>query len=163
MKRILVGMMVVASVAFAAACSTAAAAGPNGGDVVRIRGNVVAEVIFNAETGEVIVQTFDRDLKQREPIDAQPLTVGSDQDTLTLMPHPISSDPPGTCSRFYGQADWVRGGRVRSGWVESQAVSRQQFGWHHGWEAGRMDIRTWENMGEHRHTLPGHRESPMDR
>ena len=70
------------------------------------------------------------------------------------------------CSRFYGQADWVRGGRMREGWMHGERTgARQEFAWEHGWEAGRTHSAMWEAMGEHRRMGPGHRPGPggMDR
>lgn len=146
----------------AAGCSQAAAAGPNGGDVVPIKdGSTVAEVVSNADTGEVLVQTYDEDLKTREPIEREPITVGSGQNSVELTPYPTDTDPPGTCSRFYGQADWVRGGRIGDGWMESRAMRmRHDFAWQRGWEAGRMSGGMWEAMGEHRRMGPGHGPGP---
>ena len=161
--RTLVAGVIVGSLMAAAGCSRAAAAGPNGGDVVPIKnGTVKAELVSNVDTGEVLVQTYDDDLKTRQPIERQPITVGSGDNSVELAPHPVDTDPPGTCSRFYGQADWVRGGRIREGWMhgEGTGASRQQFAWEHGWEAGRMHSGMWEAMGEHRHMGPGHGAGP---
>lgn len=160
--RILLCGLLFAALIGAAACARTAAAGPNGGDVVPIKnGSAVAEVVSNPQTGEVIVQTYDRDLKTRKPIEPEPITVGNDQNSVDLMPHPAESDPPGTCSRFYGQADWVRGGNIRQGWMQGRAMgARQEFGWEHGWEAGRVHGGMWEAMGEHRRMGPGHGPGP---
>jgi len=154
--------MLLGGLVAAAGCSRAAAAGPNGGDVVPIKnGSAVAEVVSNADTGEVIVQTYDEDLQTREPIEREPIVVGSGQNRVELTPHPLDTDPPGTCSRFYGRADWVRGASVREGWMEGRAVgNRQEFDWQHGWEAGRMHGGMWEAMGEHRRMGPGHAPGP---
>ena len=162
MRTLLWASMLVVSLVGAAACSRAAAAGPNGGDVVPIKnGSAVAEVVSNADTGEVIVQTYDQDLKTREPIEREPITVGSGQNSVELMPHPVDTDPPGTCSRVYGQAAWVRGGSVREGWMMGRAMgNREEFEWQHGWEAGRMGRHMWEAMGEHRQMGPGHGAGP---
>ena len=167
MKTLLAGVMVAAVLA-AAGCSRTAPAGPNGGDVVRIKdGTAKAEVVSNADTGEVLVQTYDDDLKTRQAIERQPITVGSGYDSVELTPYPVDTDPPGTCSRFYGQADWVRGGRMREGWMHVGGTeSRQQFDWERGWEAGRMHSGMWEAMGGHRRMGPGHgpgSHGPMDR
>ena len=153
---ILIGLLVVA------ACSRTAAAGPNGGDVVPIKdGTTKAEVVANAETGEVMVQTFDEDLKARQPIEREAITVGSGANSVELTPYPVDTDPPGTCSRFYGQADWARGGSFREGWMQSRGMgTRQEFEWQHGWEAGRMHTRMWEEMGGHRRMGPGHAPGP---
>src|SRR5262245_34704112 len=95
-----------------------ASAGPNGGDLVPIKGgNAYAELLANADTGEVMVHTWDKDLKSRHPIEKEPITLGSSEKSLELTPHPMDTDPSGTCSRFYGEADWVRGGGVRHGWM----------------------------------------------
>jgi hypothetical protein len=168
MKTLLAGVLVAAAVV-AAGCSRTAAAGPNGGDVVPIKdGTAKAEVVANADTGEVLVQTYDDDLKTRQPIERQPITIGSGENSVELTPHPFDTDPPGTCSRFYGQADWVRGGRMREGWMygSGAGASRQQFTWEHGWEAGRMHSGMWEAIGEHRRMGPGHgpgARGPVDR
>ena len=166
--RTVLTVLLLGGLIAAAGCSRAAAAGPNGGDVVPIKnGGAVAEVLSNADTGEVLVQTYDEDLKTREPIEREPITVGSGQNSVELTPHPTETDPPGTCSRFYGQADWVRGGRVREGWMQGRAMGmRQEFEWQHGWEAGRMGRHMWEAMGEHRRMGPGRGpgpRGPMDR
>jgi hypothetical protein len=168
MRKFVAGV-IVGSLLVVAACSRAASAGPNGGDVVPIKnGTVKAELVSNVDTGEVLVQTYDDDLKTRQPIERQPITVGSGDNSVELAPHPVDTDPPGTCSRFYGQADWVRGGRIREGWMHGEGTggSRQQFAWEHGWEAGRMHSGMWEAMGEHRRMGPGHgpgSRGPVDR
>jgi hypothetical protein len=162
MKEFLAGVMVAGLIA-SAGCSWTAAAGPNGGDVVPIKdGTAKAEVMSNVDTGEVLVQTYDDDLKTRQPIERQPITVGSGENRVELTPHPVDTDPPGTCSRFYGQADWVRGGQMREGWMGGggAGAGRQQFAWEHGWEAGRMHSGMWEGMGEHRRMGPGHGPGP---
>ena len=151
MKILVAGVMLIGLMAVAA-CARTAATGPNGGDVVPIKGGTAyAEVVSNTDTGEVMVQTFDKDLKTRQPIEQQPITVGSGGNNVELTPHPTDTDPAGTCSRFYGQADWARGGGVRQGWMQGRGTGdRQEFEWQHGWEAGRMQGRMWEGMGEHR-------------
>lgn len=160
--RTLLSALMLGALVTATGCARTAAAGPNGGDLVLIKnGSAVAEVVSNPQTGEVIVQTYDRDLKARKPIEPEPITVGNNQNSVDLMPHPTESDPPGTCSRFYGQADWVRGGNVRQGWMQGRAMgARQEFGWEHGWEAGRAHGGMWEAMGEHRRMGPGHGPGP---
>ena len=168
MKAILTGLIAATLIA-TVGCSGTAAAGPNGGDVVTIKdGTTKAEVVSNPDTGEVLVQTYDEDLKARQPIERQPITVGSGDNSVELAPHPVDTDPPGTCSRFYGQAEWVRGGRMREGWMHrgGAGASRQQFAWEHGWEAGRMHSGMWEAMGGHRRMGPGQGpggRGPMDR
>lgn len=62
--RTLVAGVIVGSLMAAAGCSRAAAAGPNGGDVVPIKnGTVKAELVSNVDTGEVLVQTYDDDFE----------------------------------------------------------------------------------------------------
>ena len=160
--RTIVAGVIVGGLLTAAGCSRTAAAGPNGGDVVPIKnGSAFAEVVSNPDSGEVMVQTFDEDLKTPEPIDREPITVGSGENSVELTPYPTETDPPGTCSRFYGQADWVRGGSFREGWMQGRAMgARQEFGWQHGWEAGRAQRGMWEAMGEHRRMGPGHGPGP---
>lgn len=142
----LIGLMAVA------ACSRSAATGPDGGDVVPIKdGTAYAEFMSNGESGEMMVQTWDKNLKTRRPIERESISVGSGDSSVELEPYPTDDDPEGMSSRFYGQADWARGTDVRRGWMEGRATGgRQQFDWHHGREAGRTQGRMWEGMGEHR-------------
>lgn len=138
---------------------TTPATGPNGGDVVPIQnGTAYAELLANADTGEVMVHTWDKDLKSPKPIEKEPITVGSGDNSAELMPHPMSSDPSGTCSRFYGHADWARGGTIRHGWMAMRADGgqRHSFDWQGCWQGGKAHGRMWEEMGEHRRMGPGH-------
>ena len=81
MKTIVAGMIFIGLMAVAA-CSRTAAAGPNGGDLVPIKGGTAyAELVSNADTGEVIVQTWDKDLKTLKPIEKEPIVVGSGDDS----------------------------------------------------------------------------------
>lgn len=136
----------------------ATSAGPNGGDLVAINdGAAYAELLANADTGEVMVHTWDKDLKTPRPVESAPITVGSGENTLELTPHPVASDPAGMCSRFYGNADWVRGGGVRNGWMHGGgAGDHKEFVWERCWQGGRTHGQMWEGMGEHRHMGPGH-------
>jgi hypothetical protein len=137
---------------------TAPSTGPNGGDVVPIKNKTAyAELLTNADTGEVMVHTWDKDLKTPHPIEKEPLTVGSGENSAELMPHPMGSDPPGMCSRFYGHAEWVRGGNVPRGWLmmRGEGNQRHSFDWRGCWQGGRMHGRMWEEMGEHRRMGPG--------
>ena len=159
MKTLFAGLIAV-MVIVAAGCAGTAAAGPNRGDVVAIQdGTAKAEVVSNPDTGEVLVQTYGEDLKTRQPIERQPITVGSGDNSVELTPVPVGTDPPGTCSRFYGQAEWLRGGRMREGWMHDggAGTNRRQFAWEHGWEAGRTHSSMWEAMGGHRRMGSGHR------
>lgn len=156
-----------AGLALLASCTSARAeAGPYGGDVVPIQdgagGAVKAEVITNADTGEVMVHTWDSALKNPEPIDAHPMTLGSGESTVELTPHPLASDPPGKCSRFYGQAEWMRGGSIKTGWLHccGGQGARRDFAWNHCWSGGRAHGQMWSEMGEHRPGMPG-RGGPM--
>ena len=98
-----------------------------------------------------MVQTWDKKLKARRPIEREAISVGSGDSSVELTPYPTADDPEGMSSRFYGQADWARGTDVRQGWMEGRATgNRQQFAWQHGREAGRTQGRMWEGMGEHR-------------
>ena len=157
MKAIVAGVMFIGLVAVAA-CSRTTAAGPTGGDLVPIKGGTAyAELVSNAETGEMMVQTWDKDLKTRRAIEREPITVGSGGNNAELAPHPMEGDASGMSSRFYGQADWARGGGVHGSWMQGRGTGdRQEFQWHHGGEAGRMQGRIWEDMGEHRRMGPGH-------
>jgi hypothetical protein len=141
-----VGMLLVQS------CSPNAKAGPNGGDVVALGdGKTSAEVLSNAESGEVMVHTWNNDLKSARPVEARPLTMGADDKQLQLEPHPLASDPPGYCSRFYGRADWLRGGSAQHGWLGHSGAEngRMHFDWNRGWKAGGMHGGMWSEMGGH--------------
>ena len=86
--------LTVAAVALiAAGCSQTAtrpaSTGPNGGDVVPIRnGTAYAELLANADTGEVMVHSWDKDLKTRRPVEKESITVGSGENSAELIPHP---------------------------------------------------------------------------
>ena len=130
-----------------------AEAGPYGGDVVPIdKGAGYAELVANRDSGEVMVHTWDKDLKTPRPIEARPLTIGTDAGRMELAPHPVRGDPPGNCSRFYGQADWMRGGRHGRGWlaVGGDAGAPHEFEWSRCWDGGSAHGGMWEEMGAHR-------------
>ncbi|MBS0190550.1 MAG: hypothetical protein JSR52_05315 [Planctomycetes bacterium] len=156
---IAVAISAVVSIAMLSSCSeTKAAAGPTGGDIVPIQnGTTKAEVVTNADTGEVIVHTWDQGLRNPMPIDSQPMTLGSGDSSLELMPHPLASDPPGKCSRVYGQADWMRGGSIKTGWLRccGGQGTRQDFPWTNCWSGGRTHGQIWTEMGEHRRGMGG--------
>lgn len=138
-----------------------ASAGPTGGDLVPIKGgSAYAELLANADTGEVLVNTWDKDLKTRRPIEKEPITVGSGDNSVELTPHPTDSDSSGMCSRFYGHADWLRGGGVHNGWMHGGGTGdHRTFDWSRCWQAGRAHGRMWEEMGRHRRMGPGHMSS----
>lgn len=137
----------------------AASAGPNGGDLVPIKsGTAYAELLANADTGAILVTTWDKDLKTRRPIEEKPITVGSGEKSLELLPHPMDTDPSGTCSRFYGEAEWIRGGGIRNGWMHGGGTgNHQEFAWQHAGrpvarphvggdgQAPRQGARTWSD------------------
>jgi hypothetical protein len=139
-----------------------ASAGPNGGDLVPIKGgSAYAELLANADTGEVLVNTWDKNLKTRRPIEKEPITVGSGDNSVELTPHPTDSDPSGMCSRFYGHADWVRGGDIHNGWMHGGGTGdHHTFDWNRCWQAGRSHGHMWEEMGPHRRMGPGHMGGP---
>ncbi len=144
---------VAAGMLFVQACSSGAKAGPNGGDLVELNdGKTSAEVLANADTGEVMVHTWDNDLESARPVEAKPMTMGADGKQLQLEPHPLASDPPGYCSRFYGRADWLRGGSVRHGWLghAGAETGRQEFALSRAWQAGKGHGSMWSEMGGHR-------------
>lgn len=140
-----VGMLFVQS------CSKAKA-GPNGGDLVTLGdGKTNAEIMANSDTGEAMVHTWHQDLKSPLPIEAKPLTLGTDANSVRLEPHPLPGDPPGTCSRFYGRADWLRGGSAHRGWLSrtGSESQRHQFEMNRGWKAGGAHGHMWSEMGGH--------------
>lgn len=148
---VVIGVVIAASAYYLLAGRTPSA-GPNGGDLMPIKGgSAYAELLTNADTGEVLVNTWDKDLKSRRPIESEPITVGSGDNSVELNPHPMDSDPSGLCSRFFGQAGWMRGGSIRHGWMHGGGVGdHREFGWERCWRAGQTRGRMWEEMGEHR-------------
>ena len=161
MKTVVIGVMLAGLIAVVGCSQTPqqpASAGPNGGDLVPIKGGTAyAELLANPDTGEVLVNTWDKDLKTRRPIEKEPITVGSGDKSVELTPHPTDADPSGQCSRFYGQAGWVRGGGVRHGWMHGEATGGHTvFEWQRCWQAGQTHGHMWEEMGKHRHMGPGH-------
>jgi hypothetical protein len=145
-------------VSLAAACAKPARVGPNGGPVAALdSGTVYAEVVADSNTGEVLVQIFDQDLKTRRPIETSPLTMGSGDHRVALSARPMDSDPRGMSSRFYGQADWARGGQAERGWIQGPNMrTPEEFDWRRGWEAGRGHDQMWEEAGAHRRMGPEH-------
>ena len=137
---------------FVQSCSNSAKAGPNGGDVVALNdGKTSAEVLANADSGEVMVHTWNNDLKSARPVEARPLTMGADGKQIQLEPHPLAGDPPGYCSRFYGRADWLQGGTVHHGWLSHSGAEtgRQNFEMNRGWQAGKNHGGMWSGMRGH--------------
>jgi len=125
------------------------ATGPYGGDVVSLGAGLgQAELLANADTGEVVAHVWDNDLKTPRPIAGQPITVGSGDQTVLLDPHPLPTDPPGYCSRFYGRADWARGGGMHHGWIQAGTV-RQDWTCRHCWSGGRQHGDMWSEMRGH--------------
>ena len=101
MMKTFVTWMVLVGLTAAAGCSKPASEGPNGGDVVPIKGGgAYAELLANADTGEVMVNTWDQDLKTRQPIEDEQITVGSGENSVELAPQPMDTDPAGKSSRF---------------------------------------------------------------
>ncbi len=136
-------------------CSKASA-GPNGGDVVPLNnGQAKAELLANADSGEMMVHTWDQNLKNSQPIESKPLMMGSGDQTIELQPHPTAADPSGLCSRFYGQADWLRGGGAHQGWMGGAGQSRHEFAWNNCWKGGQRHGPMWNEMGEHRRGMMG--------
>jgi hypothetical protein len=115
-------------------------------------GTAYSELLANADTGEVMVHTWDMDLKTRRPVEKEPIKVGSGEHSIELMPHPMNDDPTGTSSRFYGHADWMRGGNVHQGWLAMRGEGSQKhsFDWQDCWQGGKAHGQMWEQMGEHR-------------
>ncbi|MBI1785620.1 hypothetical protein HYR69_10800 [Candidatus Sumerlaeota bacterium] len=148
---IVIGIALVLGAIFLFSGKTATA-GPNGGDVVALdNGTTKAEVLANGDTGEVMVHTYDEDLKSPKPIPAEPITLGSGENTVQLNPHPAPGDAAGYCSRFYGQADWVRGGDIRHGWMHRNQgdLEHHEFAWNNCWKGGRNHGPMWGEMRNH--------------
>lgn len=161
-QKIAIGavLAVVAAVGAYAFFNRPASAGPYGGDLVPLDGGAAyAEILANAESGELMAHVWDNDLKTSHPIPNEPITVGSDNDSAELMPHPMPNDPAGTCSRFYGQSDWVRNGKMHHGWLQTgdHRQSRREFAWNRCWDGGQSHGSMWNEMQpRHRMGMSGH-------
>jgi hypothetical protein len=105
-----------------------------------------------------MVHTWDKDLKTRKPVEKEPVTVGSGDNSTELTPHPMDSDPSGMSSRFYGHAEWMKGGNIGHGWMmmRSEGNQKHSFDWRNCWQGGRMHGPMWEEMGKHRRMGTGH-------
>ena len=155
---IVVGLAIAAGLYFLWS-GNRAVAGPNGGDIVPLQdGATKAELLANQDTGELMVHTWDKNLKQSRPIKSEPLTVGSGRQSVDLEPHPVVGDPPGFCSRFYGHADWARGGGVNQGWIHprGETADHHDFAWNGCWKAGRSHEAMWTGMGQSRIGMMSH-------
>lgn len=126
-----------------------ASAGPHGGDLVPLDSSTKAEIVANADSGEVMAHTYGSDGKTAKPIDANPLSLGSGQQSVDLEPQPLPSDPPGRCSRFYGRADWLRGGQIRHGWIHGAGFDHREFGWNNCWKGGQSHGPMWGEIRGH--------------
>lgn len=152
----------VFSVALLQSCSPSAKAstGPNGGDLVLLADrDTKVEMLANSDTGEVMVHTWDTDLKKPHSLEATPLILGSGDESVTLDPHPLPTDPSGRCSRFYGQANWVMGGKANHGFIFASGENAEQyhFDWKHCWTGGKANGSMWSGMGEHRRGMGNHK------
>jgi len=150
------------SLAFLQSCSSPAEAstGPNGGDVVLLADrDTKAEVLANSDTGEVMIHTWDTDLKKPNPLEAKALILGSGSESVVLDPHPLPTDPSGRCSRFYGQANWMMGGEANHGFVAASGQNAEQyhFDWKNCWNGGEANGSMWSGMGEHRRGMGSHK------
>jgi hypothetical protein len=156
-SRTLIGIGLFSAIFASPSCSSTKA-GPYGGDVVPLPNSPVkAEVVANADTGEVMVHTWDQNLKTSQPIEDKPIIIGSGGRRVELRPDPTAGDPRGLCSRFYGQADWLRGGGVHDGWLGTGAdQSHQEFALNNCWRGGQAHGSMWREMGDRRRGMMGH-------
>jgi hypothetical protein len=112
--------------------------GPNGGTLVSLKNsNAKAEILADAGNGTVLIYTWEHALKKKRPISYKPLMIGSGNETVDLQPYPTVEDSAGYCSRFFGKADWLRGGHIRHGWLGGGMEQiRHGFNWKNCWRAG---------------------------
>ncbi len=155
-KGIIGGIGLLLAMVALQSCSTVRA-GPNGGDIVPLgNGQAMAEVMSNSDTGEVMVHTWDKNLKSGQPIENHSLMMGSGSQTVELKPYPESTDTSGLCSRFYGQADWMRGGQTHHGWLSANGdKNRHDFDMNNCWNGGAAHGSMFTGMGDHRHGMMG--------
>jgi hypothetical protein len=67
-----------------------------------------------------------------------PFIIGSGDETVGLFPYPIAGDSTGYCSRFYGKADRLHGGRMSYGWLGGGIEQiRHEFNWINCLRAGK--------------------------
>jgi len=151
---VMVGLAAFIGIGLSTSCSSSdALAGPLGGDVVLLEDEKVrAEVLANSETGEILVRTWDENADEPRAIPARSLVVGEGARRVELQPFPLETDPRGLCSRFFGQADWVRNHELDAGWLargDAGESARHEFACRRCWDAGRKHAGSWRPMAEH--------------
>ena len=154
---VLCGVGLLLALAAVRSCTSSVEVGPYGGDVVALSsGHAKAEVVSNADTGEVMVHTWDQALQSSQSIESRPLVIGSGDHRVELQPRPTASDPAGSCSRFYGQAEWSRGAGAINGWLAGGASqTRQEFAWTNRGNGHQSHSSMWGEMGAHRRGMTG--------
>lgn len=131
--------------------------GPNGGTVVSLKdSHAKAEILANAESGMIIVYTWDLALKKSRPISYKPLMIGSGDETVKLLPYPTADDSSGYCSRFFGKADWLRGGNMSYGWLGGGMEQiEHNFNWNNSLSAGKTLSSLFDTMDNHQGGMMG--------
>lgn len=127
--------------------SRGSSSGPYGGDLVPLGEGAQGEVLANDETGEAVALIWDASLRHSHPIPDDPIVIGRGERTVTLRPHPRSDDPSGHCSRFYGQADWLKGGRSDHEWLEWNGHGmHHRFAGQGCWNSGPERRSLWHDL-----------------
>lgn len=131
--------------------------GPNGGAIVSLKNSdAKAEILANAESGAVLIYTWDLALKNNQPVNYKLLIIGSGNVTVDLHPYPAADDSAGYCSRFYGKADWLRGGQMRYGWLGGDVEQiRHEFKWDICLRAGKSRSTLFEKIDKNQKGMMG--------
>lgn len=131
--------------------------GPNGGPIVSLKNShAKAEIITNAESGAILIYTWDLVLKNKRPVNYKPLIIGSGNETVDLHPYPIDDDSAGYCSRFYGKADWLYGEQMHSGWLGGGMEQiRHEFDWDISLRAGKSRGTLFKKMNKSQEGMVG--------
>lgn len=131
--------------------------GPNGGAVVSLKdSHAKAEILANAESGMIMVYTWDRALKKSQPISYKPLMISSGDQTVDLQPYPTADDSAGYSSRFFGKADWLREGEMKFGWLGGGIEQiKYNFNWNKSLSAGKTRDSLFNKMDNHQGGMVG--------
>jgi len=137
--------------------------GPYGGTVISLKSShAKAEILADTASGAVLIYTWDIALKKNKPVHYKPFIIGSGDETVDLFPYPIAGDSTGYCSRFYGKAEWVRGGGMVYGWLGGGVEQvRHEFNWKNCLHAGKSLGSLFEKMDENKGGMMGNGSGDM--
>lgn len=154
--KIIIGIGLTVALTTLHSCSFTQANLKKGALVTMEDGLVKAQIVGNTDSGAVLIYTWDKALKNRQPIKRNSLTLGSGPQKLTLQARPTTTDPAGFSSRFYGRAEWLRESKVVKGWIaDSTGPGRQDFTWKDCWKGGENSQEIWSQIDRNIYGMPG--------